>query len=252
MNSTQQQQPRGDGSYELSLTVPFTAILVEEIGTVMGYGDTALPGPFGDNIARILSELEKNCEVRAGYRIVSVTNREHMADRLELADTVFTPGRILLSQLNGAQKVAIFVCTIGSSMEETAARLFREGDPVNGHFYDTVASVAVEKTATALHEVIELRMRSLGMRVTNRFSPGYCGWPLADQQQLFRFFPDSFCGITLTESSLMVPKKSISGIIGAGASVHKEPYFCDRCGNMECTYKNFLKTRNPDKGYHND
>ncbi|MCK7538940.1 MAG: hypothetical protein MZV63_52410 [Marinilabiliales bacterium] len=47
--------------------------------------------------------------------------------------------------------------------------------------------------------------------ITNRFSPGYCGWDVAEQHKLFSFFKDNFCGITLTESALMNPVKSVSG-----------------------------------------
>ncbi|RPI00292.1 MAG: hypothetical protein EHM64_17280, partial [Ignavibacteriae bacterium] len=62
-------------------------------------------------------------------------------------------------------------------------------------------------------------------------------------KKLFSFLPKRFCGVALTESALMIPIKSISGIIGVGEHVNYKPYFCDECGRKDCTYKAFRKKR---------
>lgn len=46
--------------------------------------------------------------------------------------------------------------------------------------------------------------------------------------------PDRPCGIELTESSLMYPIKSVSGIIGIGSRVERKPYGCTICRNTAC------------------
>ena len=242
----------GTGPFEVALEVDFSKIAVQEIGKVLGYVDTPLPEHFGELIAGTLSDLQRRCSVRAGYRIATVRRPDSRKVGLYIGDTRFTPGPVIISQLHDAEEAALFVCTIGPQMEETAATLFGEGDPVKGHFTDTVASVAVERVADALHDTIELQMRERGLAVTNRFSPGYCGWPLSQQQELFSFFPDGFCGVILTESALMLPKKSVSGIIGIGPDVTREPYFCDRCNDTGCTYKQFLNSRKHTKDDQHD
>ena len=63
-----------------------------------------------------------------------------------------------------------------------------------------------------------------GNKITNRYSPGYCGWQVAEQHKLFQLIPDNYCGIRLTESALMDPEKSVSGIIGIGENVKINPY----------------------------
>jgi hypothetical protein len=236
-----------DGPHEVAVDVAFAGITVDEIGRVMGYTETVLPDYFADGIARILADLERTCRVRAGYRIVQIDRRAVRSDVLNIGGIRFTSGRSVAAQMHDAEAAAFFACTIGSQMEERAAARFREGDPVTGHFIDTVTSVAVERAADALHDAIARRMRECGLGVTNRFSPGYCGWPVAQQHELFSFFPDKFCGITLTDSALMLPKKSVSGMIGIGLQAKREPYPCDRCTNSECTYKIFLSTRNTEK-----
>ncbi len=77
-----------------------------------------------------------------------------------------------------------------------------------------------------------------GLHVTNRYSPGYCGWSVAEQGMLFSFLPKNFCDIRLTESSLMIPLKSVSGIIGIGKELRRKGYKCDFCDIANCLRSN--------------
>jgi len=89
-----------------------------------------------------------------------------------------------------------------------------------------------------MQEELRAAAAARGKMITNRFSPGYCGWDVAEQHKLFGFFKDNFCGITLTESALMKPVKSVSGIIGIGRDVKYAPYQCHACEDKNCIYRN--------------
>ena len=71
-----------------------------------------------------------------------------------------------------------------------------------------------------------------------RYSPGYCGWHVSGQKRLFEFLQPQQIGITLRESFLMQPLKSISGVMIAGPiDIHrfKNDYpFCERCETEGC------------------
>jgi len=69
-------------------------------------------------------------------------------------------------------------------------------------------------------------------------SPGYCGWDVSEQQKLFSLVNDMRIGIKLTESSLMIPIKSISGLWGFGEKLKKKEYNCNKCEEAMC-YKKF-------------
>jgi hypothetical protein len=75
------------------------------------------------------------------------------------------------------------------------------------------------------------------MKITNRYSPGYCDWNVGEQHKLFSFFPDNYCGIRLTPSALMDPVKSVSGIIGIGENVKRNDYTCRVCDMKDCIYR---------------
>jgi hypothetical protein len=71
-----------------------------------------------------------------------------------------------------------------------------------------------------------------------RYSPGYCGWDITGQRQLFQALRPEEIGITLRESCLMEPLKSISGVlVAARPEVHRfdNNYpFCSACTTQTC------------------
>jgi len=73
--------------------------------------------------------------------------------------------------------------------------------------------------------------------VSNRFSPGYCTWDVSEQHKLFQLLPKEFCGVSLSDSALMQPIKSISGFIGIGKNITYNHYKCKFCTQKNCTYK---------------
>jgi len=146
----------------------------------------------------------------------------------------FDMGKIILRQLRGSEAYALFVCTAGVEYEAYQQRLKAEGDMVRVFIADALGSVIAEKCADQMEATLQESIDKLNWHHTNRFSPGYCGWHVSEQQRLFPLFDGHTCGITLTDSSLMVPIKSVSGIIGLGQEVRKLDYTCGLCTFEKC------------------
>ena len=150
----------------------------------------------------------------------------------ELPD--FAIGKIIERQLKGAEAYAFFICTAGVEYEAFQERLKKEGDMVRVFIADAFGSVIAEKAADQMEQSLQENIDKLGWHHTNRFSPGYCGWHVSQQQLLFPLFKGETCGVKLTESSLMLPIKSVSGIIGLGPNVRHLDYTCGLCDFKQC------------------
>ena len=150
----------------------------------------------------------------------------------ELPD--FAIGKIIERQLKGAEAYAFFICTAGVEYEAFQERLKKEGDMVRVFIADALGSVIAEKAADQMELSLQENIDKLGWHHTNRFSPGYCGWHVSQQQLLFPLFKGETCGVKLTESSLMLPIKSVSGIIGLGPNVRYLDYTCGLCDFKQC------------------
>jgi hypothetical protein len=203
----------------------------------LGYVGVEMPDYFKQMLDEVAAKLSRKCSIRAGYRMVNFEFPADRNDGIILNDIFFRTDKIVASQLKHSEKAIIFTCTIGNKMEVWAKKMMTEGNPVLGYFIDSVASLTVETAMNCLHEHIGSKMLKEKLNITNRYSPGYCNWSVAEQKFLFSLLPKKFCGITLTDSALMIPIKSVSGIIGVGNKVKMREYLCDKCGVKDCIYR---------------
>ena len=137
-----------------------------------------------------------------------------------------------------AERIALFVSTLGNDSKRIIDG--KRQDPFEYFMLDFLASQYAECVAEYMHERIREYAQAAGMGYSNRYSPGYCGWNVREQSKLFGFFPENQCGITLTESCLMNPVKSVSGAIALGRDVAFREYGCRSCGENDCLYKSKL------------
>ena len=196
-------------------------------------------------IDEVLQESERICDIRAEYAIYRDIDFNYGQKTISIHNIEFNIGKIIWSQIRKSESVALFLCTAGEEIGHLSRKLLADKDFLKGYIYDIAGSEIVEAAADIMQERLRLEAGGYNMNITNRFSPGYCGWNVSEQHSLFRLIPDNFCGISLTESALMIPIKSISGVIGIGSEVRFRPYSCNLCDQENCIYRN-VKSRQTD------
>lgn len=242
MPVTQPQTRRREEACEVDIGFGDLAIDRAGIVAVLGYREGSIPEHFDAMIDRALAEAAKCCRPRAGYRIVEAGRMARRHEAIAVGGIVFATQRIVAGALAQAEHVAVFAATIGPAFEQWA-RAAMADDPALGFIADAVGSAVAEALADRLHDRIEQAVAPRGWKVTNRYSPGYCGWSVAEQHHLFALLPAGFCGISLSESALMQPVKSVSGVIGLGAAAKHADYLCDVCKSPDCTYRRYHERR---------
>jgi hypothetical protein len=244
------QTALGKNTFQVDIPVEYISIDKKEIAFALGYTDGMLPQHFDEVTDGVIRRIPDLCKIQTGFRLVDIGQASGSKEIIQVGEIQFHTQHIVASQLHHADQIAMFLCSLGSGMEQWSKEYTREDDPAMSYFVDTVASIVVETTADVLHDHLTQYLKTQGLNVTNRYSPGYCDWSVEEQHKLFSFFPKGFCGVSLTDSALMIPIKSISGIMGVGKNVEYTPYFCDTCGRKDCTYKAFREksSKRPIKG----
>ena len=204
----------------------------------MGYQSGTAPEPVTILINEITEELLPLGGIKAEYIIFPEISLNREEKSLQIEGVTFNIKPIIYRQIKDAEEAALFICTAGPVIGEMSHNSMKGGDLLKGYVYDVIGSEVVEAAADLMQEELRKSMAVPGKGITNRFSPGYCGWDVAEQHQLFSFFKDNFCGITLTESALMNPVKSVSGVIGVGRNARYTPYQCKLCDDKNCIYRN--------------
>ena len=219
------------------LDLPSNVVSLDAVALTraLGYRDASPPAGMSELISSTAEEIFNLCEFRAGYRLFELEALE--ADGIRIGGQYFRTGPIISRQLEGAEQAAVMVCTIGAAPEARSAQMIKEKEPVLGFIADTAASVLAEQAAETVHQHLALKLAAEGLGVTNRFSPGYCGWDVQEQHKLFRLLPEAFCCVRLQGSAFMQPRKSISAIIGIGRGLQRAAYACAACADAQCTYR---------------
>jgi hypothetical protein len=152
-------------------------------------------------------------------------------------DSIIFESRVVARLLEHCSKVAVFLVTIGEYLEEAAYRLAKDGCMLQATVLDATGSDAVEKLAEFVQDRIREAANTEGLVTSQRFSPGYCDWNIGQQRMLFRALKGNTLGIHLTGDCLMVPQKSISGIVGIGPSSEDVENYnpCRTCRKHDCS-----------------
>jgi hypothetical protein len=131
-----------------------------------------------------------------------------------------------------AEKLHLFAVTIGEHITEEINKYFDQNEFPIGSFIDSGASL----TADNIIGILESRVENSS--TTLAYSPGYCGWHVSGQKKLFQFLEPDKIGITLNDSCLMTPLKSVSGVLVSGPSaihIFDNNYsFCEDCATYSC------------------
>lgn len=136
-----------------------------------------------------------------------------------------------------AVSLALFAVTLGVQISERISALFDAGELAEGYILDQVASFAAEELADIAAHRFQTDSARNDLAVLP-YSPGYCGWYVSGQKALFAHLRPDEIGISLNDSCLMHPTKSVSGVLVlAPVEAHEfSPAFpcCATCTTLAC------------------
>lgn len=221
---------------EFQYTFSDLQLVPRDIAELIGFNSDSVPDPFPGLIEVALKESPDLFQIRAGFKHFDSVEIDIQQQKITIDNQIFSPGKIIFTQLKKATSVAIFLCTAGEEISNHSKQLALEGDQLLSYVFDVIGSLAAEKTLEKLKAEMEKELINTGMKISDPHSPGYCNWNISEQQNLFSLLPDNFCGITLSSSFLMNPIKSVSGFWGIGKTMKQSGYQCYRCGDANCLY----------------
>ncbi len=160
---------------------------------------------------------------------------EHRHNQIRLEGGVALTGSLAVKFLAGAEQVAAAVCTIGPELEKLSSA---QEDLVLVLALDGLGNAAVESVAQQTCRRIGKRAQEAGLETSAALSPGEPDWPVdVGQPQIFSLLDAGQAGVRLTEGGMMVPKKTISFVVGIGPHMEQAD-LCELCSMRErCRYR---------------
>ncbi len=186
-------------------------------------------------------------QIERAYKIIHpvYVYSVHKLDGVDPPDFTFDSSvnfssKVVSYALTGCEEVVLYLATLGGEIDKEITHLFSEHRVMDATALDIAGSVAIEKMVTQLRAEIKNLEKSRGLQSTRQYSPGYCDWDIRQQRMLFPVLAGAELGVRLNEACMMVPRKSISGIIGIGKpdKNKKSPckLFCEK--SAICEFRN--------------
>lgn len=198
-------------------------------------------------------KIEEACEL--ARLIIKPTGIWEIYDYDSKTQTVATippfklHGNAIRNHLNGCSKVILLAATVGIDIENEITSLFKEGKYSLSLMLDAAATTAVEQNADLMEKAINNHVRKQGYNMKWRFSPGYGDWPIEQQKEMLHLSKGDEIGISLTESLMLEPRKSITAIIGlyimeescTCSSINSDEHDCSQCDKLDCLARRLPK-----------
>ena len=162
------------------------------------------------SMEKALSLLSGVLSFRVGFLVVSLEWDEEGFPVFPFAQR----SEKLRRTIEECDKAVLFAATIGSGIDRLIRR-YEKADPKLGLLLQGLGAERVESLCDAFNDEVTSICKSLGRETCMRYSPGYGDLPIEVQREFLPLLDaERRLGITLSESCLMAPSKSVTAIIG--------------------------------------
>lgn len=209
----------------------------DEILRYLGYQGQDISPALEDTLHRCMGRTLETISPKYLYRRFKI---EHWENGIAVLGTpVFLSGQDIRRHLENCEEIYLLCVTVGLEIEReirTAMLL----SPDEGVILDSCATTAVEALADLAEREIAAQCKIEGKNITWRFSAGYGDLPLETQTEIIAAMDTHRkIGLSLTDSLLMTPSKSVTAIIGVTDTTRDpRPNKCDYCNNRaHCAFR---------------
>ena len=200
----------------------FTTLNMNEILKYLGFRGQELTEEIAAQIRRCTDEVLAAATPRLTYR------HAPLEDGAVLGVTF--AGNDIPQMLEPCEEVVLFGATLGPGVERLMMR-YEVVNAADSVIMDACASTAIENICNNFESDMRRTVEAEGRYLTDRFSPGYGDLPISEQPKFFALLDMTRrIGVSLTPTTIMVPRKSVTAIMGIARTPqpHRPPD-CEHC-----------------------
>lgn len=190
-----------------------------------------------DEINRLLEECLQEVDGKLHFKACFAQfDLKRLGDTLDLGFTR-TSSKALSKNLENCDMVVAFAATVGIEADRLIAK-YNVLSPAKALAFQAIGAERIESLCDLIYREISEKYKC----VKPRFSPGYGDFPLEVQREIFAALDcPKKIGVTLNESLLMSPSKSVTAIIGVindgCGKTDAEKSGCTGCGKIDCAFR---------------
>lgn len=137
-------------------------------------------------------------------------------------------GEDIKKHLDGCAKCSVIAVTLGVDIDNRI-RYYNKTDLTKAVIFNACASAAIEALCDTVNSLVSKIASNNGYGITSRYSPGYGDLPLEHQSDILDIIQGGSIGLTSNEDNILIPRKSVTAIIGIGNNIISTSKSCDTC-----------------------
>ena len=210
-------------------------IRTKEAVRYLGYGKNEVDDKTLQEIQDSFRELERLADKKSIYRIFELSLKDE--NELKIGN-VEIYSRNLRTNLKDCKQVVLFAATLGAEVDRLIRKM-QVVDMAKAVVMQACAATLLEEYCDELQQKIAEHMQEQGKYIRPRFSPGYGDFSIQHQKDVLAMLETSKrIGVTMTDSYMLTPTKSVTAVIGIGdAEMNCNLNSCEECDKTDCTYR---------------
>ena len=208
----------------------------DEVLRYLYHKNEPLEKNLDDLVDSLIKETTDIARPRFIYNIFSIEKN----NGIFLQNTNLTlMGRDIARHLEKSEKCAVLCATLGSEIE-MKINYYSKIELLKSVILDACASTLIEALCDNTENLIKEEAEKNGFFITSRYSPGYGDFDISVQKDLLNLIEaPKRIGVTVTDSFIMLPRKSVSAVIGfQSKKIKKEIDKCSTCNLKEnCSFR---------------
>jgi len=208
----------------------------KEVLRYLGYKSQKIDSNMSDLIDICCQEIVDICKENSVYETFDI-KREN--DQIFLVgSTLVLRDKDIKDLLVNCEKCVVMAATLGSAVDIKLA-YYSRFDITKGVIMDACASTAIEYLCDELQDKIMKNALKDNLFITTRYSPGYGDFSIDNGAEILNVL-DAYrkIGLSITENSIMLPRKSVTALIGLSETFSPKPIRnCSNCKNINCNFR---------------
>ncbi len=223
--------------YEISNNGVDLEISKSEIMRYLGYKKGSSDKRLDVEIMDAVEELQRTALFNYVYRDFDVKKDENSL--IFKDSSIMTESKKLRSHLINSNRAVVMAVTLGFQVEKKF-KYYTKLDLSKGIVYEACAAALIEELCDYVQREIEAEASEEGYYITDRYSPGYGDLSLEVQPHIIKALDaQKRIGLSTTENHILIPRKSVTAIIGLTVEDDNPTIGCKDCNkNDDCDYKN--------------
>lgn len=212
----------------------------KEVLRYLGCGGTA-DESLRESVASCIGQLLQICKPRSVSRVLPV---KILPDGVQLGNWNIA-GSDLRNHINGCEKAVLFAATLGVQADRLIERESKT-DMSRAAILQAAAAAMTESYCDEQEAAIAAEAEKENLYLRPRYSPGYGNFAITYQREILAMLDcPKRIGLTMTDSCMLVPTKSVTAVIGlthekSGCTISK----CMGCSAKDCPFRKESQSEN--------